>query len=100
MFIVTYRYNISPEKSRDYIPLEQKAIQIYLEHGCLGVEIYRDPHNPRKWMEVNKYHDEKHFEDVSAAVEADPRIEALFEEFLGLFEQGNAPPKDTYLRML
>ncbi|MCW3989684.1 MAG: antibiotic biosynthesis monooxygenase [Candidatus Bathyarchaeota archaeon] len=100
MFIVTYRYNLQPEKSRDYITLEQKAIQIYLEHGCLGVEIYRDPQNPRKWMEVNKYHDEKHYEDVSAAVDGDPRIEALFEEFLGLFEQGNAPQKDTYLRML
>jgi hypothetical protein len=51
-------------------------------------------------MEINKYHDQKHYEDVSAAVDGDPRIEALFEEFLGLFEQGNAPQKDTYLRML
>jgi quinol monooxygenase YgiN len=100
LFIVTYRYNLAPEKSRDYITLEQKAIQIYLEHGCLGVEIFRDPHNPRKWMEINMYHDEKHFEDVTAAVEGDPRIEALFEEFLGLFERGNAPQKNTYLRML
>jgi len=100
MFIVTYRYNLQPEKSMEYITLEQKAIQIHLEHGCLGVEIYRDPQNHRKWMEINKYHDEKHYEEVSAAVEGDPRIEALFKEFLELFEQGKAPQKDTYLRML
>ena len=100
MFIITYRYSLPPEKSRDYITLGQKAIQIYLEHGCLGVEIYRDPQNPRKWMEINKYHDEKHHEEVTAAVEKDPRIETLLKEFLGLFEQGSTPEKDTYLRML
>jgi hypothetical protein len=37
---------------------------------------------------------------VSAAVNGDPRIEDLFKEFLGLFEQGSAPLKETYLRML
>ena len=100
MFIVTYRYSFPPEKAVDYIALEQKAIQIYIEHGCLGVELYRDPQNPRKWMEINKYHDEKHQEEVNAAVNGDPRIEALFKEFLGLFEQGSAPLKETYLRML
>jgi len=100
LFIVTYRYSLPPEKSKDYIALEQKAIQIYVEHGCLGVEIYRDPHNPRKWMEVNKFHDEKHHEEVTAAVEGDPRIAALFDEFLGIFDRGNPPEKDVYLRML
>jgi quinol monooxygenase YgiN len=100
LFIVTYRYSLSPEKSRDYISLEQRAIQIYMEHGCLGVEIYRDPHNPRKWMEVNKFHDEKHYAEVTAVVEGDPRIAALFEEFLGLFDLGSAPEKNVYFRML
>ena len=100
LFIVTYRYSLPPEKSREYIALEQKAIQIYLEHGCLGVEIYRDPHNPRKWMEVNKFHDEKHHKEVIAAVEKDSRITALFEEFLKLFDKGAPPVKDMYLRML
>jgi quinol monooxygenase YgiN len=100
LFIVTYRYSLSPEKSMDYIALEQKAIQIYMEHGCLGVEIYRDPHNQRKWMEVNKFHNEKHHEEVTAAVEGDPRIAALFDEFLGLFDLGSTPEKATYLRML
>ena len=84
----------------DYITLEQKAIQIYLEHGCLGVEIYRDPQNPRKWMEINKFHDEKHHKEVTKAVEEDPRISSLFEEFIGLFKKGNTPEKNTYLRML
>jgi quinol monooxygenase YgiN len=100
LLIVIYRYSLSPEKSRDYIALEQKAIQIYLEHGCLGVEIYRDPHNPRKWMEINKFHDEKHHKEVIAAVEKDSRINVLFDEFLKLFDKGDPPTKDMYLRML
>ncbi len=42
MFIVTYRYKLPPDKIKQYIAIEQKATQIYLEHGCQGVEIYRD----------------------------------------------------------
>jgi hypothetical protein len=51
-------------------------------------------------MEVNKFHNEKHHEEVTAAVEGDPRIAALFDEFLGLFDLGSTPEKATYLRML
>jgi quinol monooxygenase YgiN len=80
--------------------LEQKAIQVYLEHGCLGVEIYRDSEDPRRWLEVNKFHDQDHYQEVISAVDKDPRISDLFEEFLTLFETGEAPEKNTYLRML
>jgi len=100
MYIVTYRYKLPPDKTREYVVLEQKAIQIYLEHGCLGVEIYRDAADPRKWLEVNKFHDREHYEEVTAAVEGDERITVLFQEFIGLFEEGEAPEKSTYLRML
>ncbi|UCH58059.1 MAG: antibiotic biosynthesis monooxygenase [Candidatus Bathyarchaeota archaeon] len=100
MYIVTYRFTLPPDNTKEYIMIEQKAIQIYLEHGCLGVEIYRDSENPRKWLEVNRFLDQKHLDDVVAAVEEDTRIASLFDEFLSLFDNNRAPEKDTYIRML
>lgn len=100
MFIVTYRYSLPPDRSKDYITLEQKAIQIYLEHGCLGIEIYRDSKDPSKWLEVNKFLDMDHYKEVISAVDKDPRLSDLFEEFLGLFSAGEAPEKNTYFRMI
>ncbi len=100
MFVVTYQYMMQPEKTKQYITLEKQAIEIYLEHGCLGVEIYRDAKDPRKWMELNRYRDRQHYNEVIASVDEDPRIKPLFEEFIGLFEEGNQPDKSTYYRMI
>ena len=99
MFVVQYNYRLPPDKTREYIVLEQQAIQIYLEHGCLGVEIYRDTRDPRLWMEINKFMDEEHYRKVTEAVDKDSRISILFEKFTELFIKGEAPKKTTYLRM-
>ena len=64
------------------------------------MEIYRDSKDPRYWMEINKYMDEEHCDQVIAKVDEDPRIAPFFEEFMGLFEKGEMPEKSTYLRML
>ena len=91
---------MSAEKTKQYIMLEKKAIEIYLEHGCLAVEIYRDAKDPRRWMEINRFRDRTHYTEVIASVDEDPRIKPLFEEFIGLFEEGNQPEKTTYYRMI
>lgn len=100
MFVVTYQYMMPTEKTKQYIMLEMQAIEIYLEHGCLGVEIYRDAKDPRKWMELNRYKDREHYNEVTASVDADPRLKHLFDEFITLFEEGNQPEKNTYFRMI
>ena len=100
MFIVTYRYKLAPDKIREYIAIEQEATKIYLEHGCHGVEIYRDSKDHRYWMEINKFSDQEHYDSVIAKVDEDPRIAPLFEELKGLLEKGEIPEKATYLRML
>lgn len=100
MFIVTYRFILPTDRTREYITIEQRAIQIYLEHGCLGVEIYRDSKDPRYWLEINKFMDQEHYDRVIAKVDEDPRIAPLFEEFKSLFEKGKMPEKGAYLRML
>lgn len=100
MFIATYHYTMPTEKTKQYIMLEKQAIKIYMEHGCLGVEIYRDAKDPRRWMEINRYKDRQHYNEVIATVDEDPRIAPLFEEFIGLFDESNKPEKTTYYRMI
>lgn len=100
MFVVTYQYTIPMEKTKQYVAVEKQAIEIYLEHGCLGVEIYRDSKDPRRWMELNRYRDRQHYNEVIASVDEDPRIKPLFEEFIDLFGEGSQPEKTTYYRMI
>lgn len=88
------------DKTKKYVDLEKQAIQIYMQHGCLGVEIYRDAQDPGKWMEINRYKDRAHFNEVMEAVDSDPKIRSLLQEFIKLFEEGKPPEKDMYYRMI
>jgi hypothetical protein len=81
--------------------LENKAIKIYLEHGCLGVELYRDAKDPRRWMEIDRYRDREHYNDVTILVDEDPRMSPLLEDFKSLFSgDDNKPEKKIYNRMI
>ena len=100
MFVAIYKYTMPDDKTKKYVDLEKQAIQIYQEHGCLGVEIYRDAQDPRKWMEINRYKDRAHFNEVMEAVDRDPKIRSLLQEFIQLFEDGQPPIKEMYYRMI
>lgn len=101
MFVAVYHYTVPIDKTKEYITLEQQAVKVYLEHGCLGVEIYRDAKDPRRWMEINRFRDRQHYNEVVGAVDGDSRIKPLYEEFLSLFDTDEAEPdKRTYFRMV
>ena len=101
MFAVIYNYNVPIEKTKQYIILEKQAIKVYMEHGCLGVEIYRDAKAPRCWMEINRFRDRQHYNEVIKAVDEDTRIKPLYEEFMSLFDaEEYQPEKRTYFRMI
>ncbi|MCW4050065.1 MAG: antibiotic biosynthesis monooxygenase [Candidatus Bathyarchaeota archaeon] len=101
MFIVVYYYRIPKDKTIDYFTIEKQAIEIYLESGCVGIEIYRDSEDPDRWMEINRFQSKEHYEKVSATLDEDPRISQLYEEFKELL--GGAeylPEKETYFQMI
>jgi quinol monooxygenase YgiN len=81
--------------------IEKRAIEIYLQNGCISVEIYRDAEDPERWMEINRFENREHYERVSATLDADPRLSRLFEEFQNIFENENyEPEKSMYFQMI
>jgi hypothetical protein len=101
MFVAIYKYMMNPEKAKEFIILEKKAIQIYKEHGCLDVEIYRNAKDPRWWMEINRFRDRDHYNQVIHDVDNDSRMAPIFVKFLALFtEKENKPEKTTYYKIL
>ena len=101
MYVAVYHYRVNKDKTKEFVMLEKKAIDIYLELGCLGVEIYRDAKDAGRWMEINRYRDLGHHNEVVAAVDKDPRIKPILEEFMSLFDDDESrPQKYAYYRML
>jgi len=101
LFIVVYNLKVPPERAARYIQIEREMAGIYSEHGCLGVEIYRDAADPQNWMEVYRFRDKEHYEEVVNSVGRDPRMESLTRAFTSLIDgEENRPRKGVFLRML
>jgi quinol monooxygenase YgiN len=101
LYTVVYQYRIPREKSIEYVKLEKRAIEVYLELGCLKVELYRDEKDPRRWLEIDRFSDVDHYREVSSAIRDDPRITELWNRLQELLGPGNyKPTRRTYLQML
>jgi quinol monooxygenase YgiN len=101
LYTVVYQYRIPREKSIEYVKLEKRAIEVYLELGCLKVELYRDEKDPRRWLEIDRFSDVDHYKEVSSTIREDPRITDLWNKLQELLGPGNyRPTKRTYLQML
>jgi hypothetical protein len=52
-------------------------------------------------MEINKFKDRRHYQEVVTAIQNDPRISEMTKEFMSLFEPGEyKPEKRAYFRMI
>ncbi|MBM3291206.1 hypothetical protein FJY84_00845 [Candidatus Bathyarchaeota archaeon] len=101
MFVAVYTYNIPAEKAKQFISLEKKAIKIYLEKGCTAVEIYRGMKDNTHWLEINRFQDFDHYNEVLKLINDDPQMIQLFEEFLKLISDINpSAEKKLYFRIL
>lgn len=101
LFVVVYQYKIPKDKTIQYFKLEKKAIEIYLEKGCVAVEIYRDIEAPEKWMEINRFEDKEHYERVVATLNDDQRISSLFKEFQEVLKEEEYDlQKNYYLQII
>lgn len=101
VYIVVYHYKIPIDKTIEYFKLEKKAIEAYLENGCVKVEIYRDAEDPQRWMEINRFRDREHYQRVASTLDEDQRISQLFEEFKELLGDAEyEPDKKEYFHMI
>jgi len=73
VYIVVYHYKIPIDKTIGYFKLEKKAIEAHLENGCVNVEIYRDSEDPQRWMEINRFRDKEHYQQVASTLNDEPR---------------------------
>lgn len=101
LFIVVLRYQVPLDKTKRYIVLQKLTTQVYLEHGCLEVEVYRDASDSQYWMEIYKFKDKQHYQEVISAVAKDERINPLSEEFNALFDfREYRSEKNVYYKMM
>ncbi len=98
---MVYNLRVPLERAARYIQIEREMAEIYRGHGCLEVEIYRDALDPQNWMEVYRFRDKEHYEEVVNSVGKDPRMEGLTMAFMSLLGgEEYKPRKGVYFKMI
>ncbi len=85
LFIVTYAYKVPENRIDQYLDIERRAKKVYFRHGCIGYEVFKSDDG---WLlEINKFKDRQHYENVKKSVDLDPEIENLWKEFCSIVEK-------------
>ena len=75
-----------PENRIDrYLDIQRRVREIYLRRGCLGYEVFKG--DDERWLEINKFEDREHYENVKNSVDVDPEIEILWKEFCSIVDK-------------
>jgi len=85
LFIETYTYEVPKNKVNRYLDIQKRTKKVYLRHGTLAYEVFKSDDD---WfLEISRFEDRDHYENVERSVDSDPEIEILWKEFCSIVEK-------------
>ncbi len=89
MFVKVYRYRVQPDKTEDYLAIQEKAAAIYQKYIRYRSVHLRKLDDPRQWLEIHWYPDEETYRVGIDRINSDPEIDRLWSEFQKILEPDN-----------
>jgi hypothetical protein len=86
MFVKVYRYRVQPEKTEEYLSIQEKAGKIYRKHIRYRSLHLRNRSDPGLWLEIHWYPDEETYRESIDKIDADPDIDRLWTEFQAVLD--------------
>jgi hypothetical protein len=80
LYVKVYRYLVKPDAEERFLDVQRRSAEIYREHAnAVPVLLRRRGHGA--WLELQWFPDQAAYDKAMAAIDADPKIEALFKVF-------------------
>jgi uncharacterized protein YbaA (DUF1428 family) len=104
MYSSIYIYCVAVERVAAFLRVQQAALTIYREYGAIDDATYAPTDltaqygsvgftdiiavaaNEQIYISVSSFRDRAHHDQVMAQVDADPRIDQLYQEMLGIID--------------
>ena len=103
MYLALYLYPVRPEDEAELIDVFDRVSAVAISHGALadasfrpadlaaryglrGLDALPAPERTRWWVGLMLYRSREHFEEVTAAFDADPEVEFLYDGFEALVD--------------
>ncbi|UCG91003.1 MAG: hypothetical protein JSV97_07900, partial [candidate division WOR-3 bacterium] len=72
MFVKVYRYRVQPDKTDEYLAIQERAGEIYQKHVRYRAVYLRSEDDPGLWLEIQWYPDEKSYRRAMDLINAEP----------------------------
>ena len=85
------------DKVDQYLDIQRRTKEVYVRCGCIAYEVFTSDDD---WcLEISRFKDRKHYENVTKSVDLDPKIRTLWREFCLIVEKEKVATK-KYERIL
>ena len=81
MFVKVYRYHIRPDKTEEFLNIQQRAGEIYRKHVSYRAVYLKNQDDPGLWLEIQWCSDEDVYRRAMESINAEPAIKELWQEF-------------------
>lgn len=96
MFVKIYRYHIQPDKTDEFIKVQERASKIYGKYMSYRSVYLRDREKPGLWLEIQWCRDEDTYRRAMDSINAEPEIERLWQEFQALLDPNDRAIQEEY----
>lgn len=100
MFVKVYRYRVQPDKTKEYLAIQERAGQIYQKHVRYRAVYLRSQEDPGLWLEIHWYPDEKTYRRAMDLINAEPAINQLWQEFQATLDPDEPEIHEEYYEQI
>ncbi len=100
MFVKVYRYRIKPDKTEEFLEIQQRAGQIYQKHVTYRAVHLQKQGEPGQWMEIHWYPDEAAYHRSMELVDSEPEIKRLWQKFQALLDPTDKTVNEEYFAQI
>jgi hypothetical protein len=100
MFVKAYRYHVQPEKTEQYLAIQERANQVYQKHICYRAVHLRSREDPSLWLEIHWYPNEETYNKGMDLVNAEPEISQLWQEFQATLDTSRQTIIEEYFEQI
>ena len=84
MFVKIYEYHIQPEKTEEFLSIQERASEIYSKNLNFHTMYINSKKDETKWIEISRYKDEIEYIKSITMINEHREIQELFTRFESL----------------
>jgi hypothetical protein len=100
MSVKVYRYHIRPDKTAEFLDIQQRAGEIYRKYVSYRAVYLKSQDDPGLWLEIQWCSDEDAHRRAMESINAEPAIKQIWQEFQMILDPEKPKIEEEYFEQV